>query len=185
MVPDCLLVCEFRAVELDLNLCPVQLDISGDPEGNRISFPSLPGDPFGDYLFKLDAGVPLLIVEDFFTTEERGPFDQFRTLRNPGLDPDFGKPALALCGLLDLEEPGEFFEGHPGHHVDQMVENETKPVFSGGGVGVVGVDQQVHHFGVPPSSVFGKIIPHIGPVVNNFFKSSLTFFDFAPRVRRP
>ena len=151
MVPDCFFVRKFGAVELDLNLCPVQFDISGDPEGNRIPFPFLLGDPFGYDLLELDSGIPFLIVQDFFIAEEDGLRQQFRKFLDPCLDPDFAVATLALGSFLNPEEGAKIVEVHSGYHVNLVVEDEAEPVLMGGGEGDVGGDQQVHHFGVPPS----------------------------------
>ena len=69
--PKDFLVCEFRDVKFDLNLCAVDRGISGFEEGNGVLHPLFGGVPFSDDLLEHLALVPVRIVQKVGASEER------------------------------------------------------------------------------------------------------------------
>ena len=70
--PQGFFVCEFRAVKLDLDFFAVQSDVAAHPEGKAIFDPRLPGNLFGDDLFKHFAAVVSLVQQVSFGADEVG-----------------------------------------------------------------------------------------------------------------
>jgi len=138
-----LFVGEFSPVKLDLNLNPVNPDVTRHPEGDGVLDPGLGSPPLGQLPLKVFAlVVGGVLCQQGLSSEDFSGLAQLRTLSGAQLDANLGESATLGARTVKLEVLAQLSEAQL-LSVELATAHEAEGVGVGSTAGVVGV----HHFG--------------------------------------
>ena len=140
---QCPFVCQLRSVKLDLNLDPVNPDVTRHPEGDAILDPGFGSPPLG----QLPLEVLALVVgrisdQQVFSSDQLSRGAQLSTVLGGQLDTDLGEPAPLGACTVELEVTAQLGEAQL-HGVQVVRFHEPEGVRVGRAPCAVGI----HHFG--------------------------------------